>query len=142
MLGKPIPKKLRANMAADPFYKTCARNEALNDHICEANPLNGQLIEWEHAIIYKGNKLQEKWAIIPICYKVHRGGLLDKNINIWIALNRASPDELAAHSKAVDLKRERDRLNAIYGPYEANRAVVVGPGTTFSRYVKTSELNY
>ena len=33
----------------------------------------------------------------------------------WIMLNRASNEELERYSKAVDYKRERDRLNELYG---------------------------
>ena len=112
---RPIPPKLRAEMQSDPFYKICIRCKLLKDHVCEANPLNGQLIEWEHVIIYAGKQLNEKWAIIPICYLVHRGGLLNKEINLWIALNRATDAELQSISKATDYIRERERLNKIYG---------------------------
>ena len=112
---RPIPPKLRANMQADPFYKKCARRVLLDDHVCEPNPLNRQLIEWEHAITYKGKQLNEKWAIVPICYLAHRGGLLVKEINVWIALNRATDEELQRISRATDYIRERERLNAKYG---------------------------
>ena len=115
MLGEPIPLKMRAEMEAMPVYKTCLRRTLLKDHICEPNPLNGQLIEWEHAIRFKGPKLNEIWAIIPICYLVHRGGKLNKEINVWIALNRATTEELKAISKAEDYLATRDRLNAKYG---------------------------
>lgn len=101
-------------MQKDPYYKVCARRTLLHDHVCEPNPLNGQLIEWEHTIIYAGKQLNEKWAIVPICYLTHRGGLLVKEINVWIALNRATDEELNRISKAIDYKRERDRLNKIY----------------------------
>lgn len=107
---------MRAEMEADPFYKTCVRNLLLNDHICETDPLKPwQLVEWEHAIRYKGSKLNEKWAIIPICWLVHRGGKLNKEINVWIALNRATIPELKAISKGEDYIATRDRLNAKYG---------------------------
>ncbi len=102
-------------MASKPFYKVCARRALLKDHECGANPLNGQLIEWEHAIIFAGKQLNEEWAIVPICYYSHRGGGLVKEINVWIALNRATDAELEAISKATDYKHERNRLNKIYG---------------------------
>ena len=114
-LGKPIPPKMREEMANDPFYKKCCRKALLQDHQCEADPLNGKLLDWEHAIYFKGSKLNEKWAIIPICWLVHRGGKLNKEINVWIALNRATDDELRAISKAEDYIAKRERLNAIYG---------------------------
>ena len=115
-LGKPIPPKMRAEMEADPFYRTCCRKKLLQDHDCERDPLNPyKAVDWEHAIIFKGSKLNEKWAIIPICWLVHRGGKLNKEINVWIALNRATDDELRAISKAEDYIAKRERLNAIYG---------------------------
>lgn len=109
-----IPQRLRKEMAADPYYQKCARKELLDDHNCEACPLTGKLIEWEHAFIFAGKQIQEKWAIIPICYLVHRGGMLDKELNEWLALNRATDSELEAISKAVDYKKKRDYLNTIY----------------------------
>lgn len=112
---RPIPPKLREEMAAKPEYKTCLRYTALKDHICEADPLNGKLIDWEHAIIFAGKQVNEVWAIIPICWYTHRGPGLKKEINIWLALNRASDEELIAISKATDYIRERERLNKIYG---------------------------
>lgn len=112
---RPIPPKLRKEMASDPEYKKCMRNELLHDHECGADPLTGKLIDWEHAIIFGGQQVNEKWAIIPICYKVHRGDKLNKEINVWIALNRATVEELQAKSKVVPYLNMRERLNKLYG---------------------------
>lgn len=112
-----MPPKLRAECAAEPFYRSCARREALHDHECQPDPLSGRLIEWEHAMIYASNQIQERWAVIPLCWYVHRGPALNKRINEWIALNRASEADIAKISKVIDYKRERERLNAIYGSY-------------------------
>lgn len=112
-----IPPKLRLEMAADSYYTRCARKDALHDHQCEEDPLTGKLIEWEHVFYWKGSQLQRKWCIIPICWLVHRGGKLDKTINEWIALNRATEPELDEISKAVNYKHKRDYLNKIYGKY-------------------------
>lgn len=102
-------------MAEDPFYRTCARCELLQDHICEPDPLTGKMIEWEHAIMFCGQQLQKKWAIIPICYHVHRGSALNKEINVWIALNRATNEELQEISASENMIEKRDRLNELYG---------------------------
>lgn len=116
MLGEPIPKPMRAKMEAMPFYHTCIRNKLLNDHVCETDPLRpGKPVDWEHAIRYAGKKLNEIWAIIPICWLVHRGPMLNKEINVWIALNRASDEELLAISKAENYIAKREYLNSIYG---------------------------
>lgn len=116
-----IPKSLRADMAADPFYSTCARAAALGDHECVRDPLRpGKPVDWEHALIFAGKQLQERFAIIPICWWAHRGPGLNKDINIWIALNRASPDELLAISKkgGRDYFRYKAFLNNRYGVYK------------------------
>jgi len=107
---KAIPKKVKDDISSDPYYKSCAREDSLCD---------GKLT-WEHAIIYAGRQVQEKWAIIPLCEYHHSvnkyqdiGGL-DKRENERIAYNRATDDELRKYSKAVDLIKERDRLNKLH----------------------------
>lgn len=115
MLGKPIPIKMRMTMSEDPGMKICMRNALLNDHECQADPLNRKLIDWEHALTFAGSKINEPWAIISICWLVHRGGRLSKEINVWIALNRATEEELRAKSKSISYLNMRERLNGIYG---------------------------
>lgn len=112
---RPIPPKLKKELEQKPEYKLCMRRHALKDHVCQPNPRTGQLIEWEHALIYAGQQINEEYAIVPICWWAHSGPGLKKEINVWLALNRATDDELRAISKAVDYIRERARLNAIYG---------------------------
>lgn len=112
-----MPPKLRKECAADAFYQTCARQSALHDHVCQMNPVTRKLIEWEHALIFAGNQVQEKYAVVPLCWYVHEGPGKNKDINVWIALNRATEGELAAISKAVSYTREKTRLNQIYGVY-------------------------
>jgi len=102
---RPIPKKLRDEMADDPYYSMCAREV---DGGCSGR------ITWEHAIIYAGKQLNEKFAIIPLCEYHHLGEGLVKEINVCIALNRATEQELQAISKAINYQRERDRLNNLY----------------------------
>ena len=110
-----IPPKLRNELAADPDYQTCMRRDWLNAHICQPDPATGKLIEWEHAIIHAGKQVQQRFAIVPICWWAHRGPGLVKEINVWIALMRATDEQLRPLSRAVDLIRERKRLNDIYG---------------------------
>ena len=50
--------------------------------------------EWEHAMIYQGKQVNEKWAIVPVCVYHHRGEGLDKNYNIHCALQRATQKDL------------------------------------------------
>ncbi len=112
-----IPLPLRAELAGDPFYKLCARKEALHDHECQPDPLTGKLIEWEHALIFASKQVQERYAIVPLCWYVHRGPGAIKEINEWIALNRASMYEILEISRVVDQSRKRDFLNRRYGGY-------------------------
>ena len=111
---RPIPPMLREEIKNDPFYGKCARKVLLDDHVCRGS------ITWEHAIIFAGKQLNEKWAIIPLCAFAHSvnefqdGGCLDKEINHWIALNRATDQELEDISRAEDYKRKRDYLNEKY----------------------------
>lgn len=115
MLGKPIPLKIREQMANDPTMKVCMRKLLLDDHECEADPLTGKLLDWEHVFTFGGSKINEAWAIISICWLVHRGGKLNKEINRWISLNRATDEELKAKSKAIPYINMREHLNKLYG---------------------------
>lgn len=116
-----IPKALREEMATDPFYHRCARKDALGDHDCVGDPIRQRVVEWEHALTAKGKQLQKRYAIVPICWWAHRGPGMNKEINIWIALNRASDTELAELSSlgGRDYFRYRAYLNAIYGVYKS-----------------------
>lgn len=81
----------------------------------------------EHALIYAGRQIDEAWAIPKLCAYHHAvdefqdGGDLQKEKNVWIALNRASDEELQKYSKVINYIRERERLNAIYGVYHPPR---------------------
>lgn len=114
MLGKPIPKAMRAEMHEMSYYHQCARNEALNDHECLPCPVTGRLIEWEHAMKYAGSKVNEIWAIVPICWWAHRGPGLVKEINQWLALNRATAEDFDKYPHN-SWETERSYLNAKYG---------------------------
>lgn len=112
----PIPQKLRREMAADPYYSMCAR-AGVRGHVC------GGRITWEHALIYAGKQVQARFAIIPLCASAHSvdyyqdGGDLDKEVNEWIALNRATLQELLDISKCINYLRRKEVLNKKYGPY-------------------------
>lgn len=111
-----IPPKLRAELAELPEYHICMREALLHDHVCERDPLRpNKPTEWEHVLYWGGSQIQKKFAIISICWLVHRGGMLNKEINEWIALNRATDQELLEISKAVDYIHKRDYLNQKYG---------------------------
>ncbi len=90
---------MRNEMALDPAYQTCMRQEAFHDHICEADPLTRRLLEWEHAFIHGGKQINEPWAIISICWNVHRGTELNKEKNQFIALMRATVEDLEKYQR-------------------------------------------
>lgn len=112
-----IPAQLRRELSQDSFYRTCARKD-LFGHICAGR------ITWEHALVHAGRQIQARWAILPVCAKGHAvdgfqdAGDMQKDLHVWIALNRASNEELQSISAATDYRALRDRLNAKYGTYQ------------------------
>lgn len=110
-----VPQKLRNKWKQEDLMgvqRECMRSD---EGDCQ-----GRLTK-EHAIIYAGKQLQEEFAILDIC-EYHHGvnnyqdrGNLRKEKHIWIALNRATDEELAAISKNISYKELRERLNRIYG---------------------------
>ena len=86
---RPIPPKLKAQIASDPYMRTCARLGL---------DCNGR-ITWEHAFIYAGRQINEPWAIIPLCMYHHLGEGLNKKINKQIALSRATREDLQKYPK-------------------------------------------
>lgn len=110
-----VPKKLRQALATDPEYKVCA--------LSQYGECDG-IITWEHAIIYANKQIQERWAIVPLCERHHGVNrymdfhTLDKDKNVWVALNRATDEELGRYSKVMDYRRMRKVLNAKFGEYK------------------------
>ena len=113
----PIPPKLKTELLASDEYKHCMRRLWFKDHYCQGR------ITFEHAWIYAGKQVQEKWAILSLCALSHsvdqfmNSGILDKEKNWCIALNRATEQELRRYSKAEDLIKKRDYLNKKYGKH-------------------------
>ncbi len=112
-----IPKKMRSEMAIDPAYSVCSLT-GVKGHVC------GGEVTWEHAMYFAGKKVQEKWAIIPLCARGHAvngfqdAGTMNKELNQWVALNRANDEELRQISKSEDYFYTRDRLNEKYGVWK------------------------
>lgn len=78
----------------------------------------------EHAMIYGNKKIQEAWAIIPLCAKHHGVDIFQdahteapKRMREWVALSRATIEELAVYTKA-NYWKERCRLAMQFGKYE------------------------
>lgn len=108
---RPIPAKLRDELAADPFYKRCCITGAL---------ATNTKVDWHHNMTWQGRQLQEKWAILPLEKDVHDNIVRYKEKCDWIMLNRATEDDLRRYSKAENLMRKRDILNQKYGRYRQN----------------------
>lgn len=113
---RKIPEKLKNEILGDRFYDRCALRHVVGG--CDGR------VTWEHAIIYAGRQLNEKWAIVPLCERHHGVGSYQdvtapaKKYSLWVALNMATTAELLAVSKARNYAAERDRLNDELGEYQ------------------------
>lgn len=108
---------MRTKIASHPLAGKCWRRLALHDHECEGR------ITWEHAIIYKGRKVNEVWAIVYLCAKAHSvdgfqdGGILDKKVNEWIALNRMTAKDEKKYPR-FNWQQHRRYLNGLFGRFK------------------------
>lgn len=108
---RKISDPVRKVINTDPYYTKCAR---CNEGTCKGR------ITMEHTLIYAGKQIDEVWAIIPLCEYHHAvnqyqdGGDLKKELNICIALNRATDEELLKYSKATNYIALRKQLNEKY----------------------------
>jgi len=111
---KKIPEHLRKEIETDPFYRQCSR---WRDGGCDGR------ITIEHTIIFASRQLNEKFALIPLCEYHHAVNLyldgkgLDKRKNVWIALNRATDEEIKRISVGINYFLIRENLNKKYGQY-------------------------
>ncbi len=109
---------MRQEMAEDEYYSRCARNDVLHDHVCQRDPLRPRKpVDWEHALIYANQQVNEYFAIIPICWWAHRGPGMVKEINEWIALSRATPEDFERYPKS-DWPQRLRYLQGKYGIYQ------------------------
>lgn len=100
-----IPKKLKEEMANDPFYKKCCITGTL---------ATNAKVEWHHGLMFAGKRVQEKFAIIPLRKDIHDNVVYYREKCDWIILNRATDEQLKKYSKSTDLIAMRDRLNKKY----------------------------
>lgn len=106
------PKKIYESIKQERYY--CERNRVLNDHICSGR------LTMEHALMYRGKQIPEKWAIVVLCEWAHGvgryaiGGGLNKRINEWLALRHAVAEDFAKYPKK-DWLHMRGYLNSIFG---------------------------
>jgi len=86
----------------------CERSALLRDHVCSGRST------MEHAWIYGGRQIPDKWAVIRLCAWAHLGPGLNKEINHWISLRHATDEDLKKYPRK-DWAQERRYLNAKYG---------------------------
>ena len=112
----PIPLKQREEMSQDPFYQFCLR---VQEGKCSGR------ITWEHALIYAGKKMQDKFAIVPLCEyhhsigKHHEDGDLQKDYGQWVAISRMTPEDYLNYPKR-NWKKDLQLLENKYGKYNGN----------------------
>ena len=105
---RPIPIKLRTQIAQDIFMQKCIYNNC----DCEGR------IEWEHAFLYAGKQINESWNILPVCIFHHRGNGLNKEYNQFRAIIRADIIDLEAR---MPKKNWRQVYNYLTKKYDKNR---------------------
>ena len=108
---RKMPLSLRKELQRDPFYQKCCITGYSNKFV---------KIDFHHNFIFAGRQVNEKWCILPLGSLVHIHIVQFKEQCDWIMLNRADEETLKKYSKAVNLIRERDRLNKKYGKYEVH----------------------
>lgn len=62
VMRMPIPLEMREMLEEDPFMQTCLME---GDGLCEGK------IEWQHAMTYAGKRINELYAILPLCHAHH-----------------------------------------------------------------------
>jgi|TARA_R100001530_G_scaffold21901_2_gene17999 hypothetical protein len=108
---RKIPPDLLKQILNDPYYKKCIRHK---EKACEGR------ITLEHTFIYAGRQINEKWSIVPLCAKHHEvdqfqdAGTMDKEYGQYIALTRATDEDLAKYPR----KNWQQRKKYLYSKYE------------------------
>lgn len=98
---RPIPKKLREQIAQDPFMKTCIyQSRNAPNHNCRGR------ITWEHAYTYKNRQINEPALIVPCCENHNSGPEMVKDYNRYRAIIRADIEELTKKYPNRNWKQE------------------------------------
>lgn len=63
MMRSPIPKAIRDELAQDPWMKTCSLSGY--NFFCKGK------IQWHHSMTYAGKRVNEIYAILPVCEAHH-----------------------------------------------------------------------
>lgn len=100
---RPLSKRVKNIIGTDPFYRTCFRK---HEGDCMGR------IQMDHVFKYAGKQIDEAWAILPTCY-AHHILRLDRPYSEYIALGRATDDDLAKYPKK-DWQTLKAYLNTKY----------------------------
>ena len=102
---RPIPPKLKEQIANDPFMRDCIyRSPDAPNHNCRGR------ITWEHSFIYKGRQISEAWAIVPCCENHNSGVKMVKASNQYRAIIRADIDDLCKRMPNKDWRQIKKYL--------------------------------
>lgn len=114
--GSSMSPELRADIEVDPEYWVCM---LANYHTCRGRLTN------EHALYYANKKVQRKFAIVKVCAAGHGVDMyqdsdleLPKRMRVWVALSRATEEEIYSISKVENYTRKLAVLNAEFGLYK------------------------
>lgn len=106
---RPIPPKLREEIASDPFMRMCIyRDINAPNHDCKGG------ITWEHAWIIAGRQVNEAWAIVPCCWNHNVGSAIVKSYNQYRALIRADIEDLKKRYPKRNWDQELKYLKSLY----------------------------
>lgn len=102
---RPIPPKIRALLADDPYMKRCC--------LCGSN--SGK-IDWHHNLILGSKQSNIVETILPLCQNCHdkaRTTETKEKLDL-IMLNRMSDQQIIEISKAVNYHQRKKYLNEKY----------------------------
>jgi len=112
---RPITPKVKKKLLDEP--KICCRED---EGDCAGR------LTLDHTLIFAGKQINEAWAIVWLCAFHHAvdeyqdGGDFNREKTVWVALNRATDEELLKYSKLVNYINKRNQLNKKYGEYKKN----------------------
>ena len=88
----PIPEAMRESLSQEKFMKTCC----LASEECQGR------IQWHHNLVYASKRINEPWAILPLCEFHHRVESTFKGKLNRIMVERASEEQLAPYCKSTN----------------------------------------
>lgn len=104
---RPIPPKLKEELASDPYYKKCCFDFP---HVCYGK------IDWHHNLQFASKQQNVKEAILPICQTIHdsaRNTYIKEMLDL-IMLERMSKEQRLSFSKAVNYENKLQYLRNKY----------------------------